>query len=127
MKKKLAILFILILIAGYYLAMLCTTNSVVEDFYNVVNNNMDENISYEELKRYKVPSFENTTYKNTDTKINRIFVVHNFNKGIMYVKYSYIMYDINGHTISGSSNVYSKWSIEKVGKRWTVVDIEEKP
>lgn len=127
MKKKLVALFILILIAGYYLAMLCSTNSVIKDFYNVVNNNMDENILYEELKRYKVPLFENITHRNTDTKINRIFVIHNFKKGVMYVKYSYIMYDINGKTISGSSNVYSKWSIKKIGRRWTVVDVEEKP
>ena len=73
----------MILISVYYLAMLCATNSVVEDFYDVVNNNVNENISYEELERYKVPSFENTIYKNTDTKINRIYVMHNFNKGTM--------------------------------------------
>ena len=126
MNKKLIILYVLIFIIGFYLSILFTTNSVINDFYNIVNNNMTKNIPYGELERYQIPSFDDMTYKKTEAKISRVFVFHNFKKGIMYVKYSYIAYDVNGEVITGSTNVYSKWYLEKENGRWIVVDIEEK-
>lgn len=126
MYKKLLILFLLIVLGGYS-SMLFTTTSIINDFYNVVNNNLDESISYGELEKYKVPSFNGITYKETNAKIRRMFVLHNSNEGVMYVKYSYIMYDITGDVITGSTNVYSKWYFVKNGNRWVVSDIDEKP
>ena len=126
MYKKLLILFLLIIL-GSYSAMLFTTNSVINDFYDVVNNDLDESNSYGELERYKVPSFASVTYKETNSKIRRIFVLHNSNKGVMYVKYSYIMYDVTGDVITGSTNIFSKWYLKKSGNRWLVTDIDEKP
>ena len=126
MKKKIVLLCVLILVAIYFL-MLYNTNSVIKDFYSVVNNKMKEDISYGDLEIYKIPSFRGMKYKYTDAKIKRVFVLHNFRRGVMYIKYTYIAYDENDVLITGSSEVDSKWYIQKINGRWIVTDIEERP
>lgn len=127
MKLKRFLIISLIFITIVYLTMVYDTNSLIRDFKNVVNNSLQENVSYGKMKRYLIPTFEEQVYRNTDLKIKRIFVLHNFKKGVMYVKYSYIAYDTNDELITGSSDVISKWYIEKKNNRWKVVDIEERP
>ncbi len=60
-----------------------------------------------------------------DIKINRIFVVHNFYRGFIWVKYDCRAYDVDGKTTYGAIN-YQKWYIKKVDGEWEITDIYEK-
>lgn len=117
----------IILIVCVYIILFINTNSITNDFRSVINNEMNAEIAYGELERYKIPDFDDVIYKHTHSKIKRKFVFHNFNKGVMYVKYTYYAYDVNEKLITGSKDVSSKWYIEKRNSRWIVTEIEEKP
>ena len=60
-------------------------------------------------------------------KISRIFVLHNFKKGKMYVNYTIETLNKDGIHIYGSHNIYSTWDIEKKNGKWIVTSIKEKP
>lgn len=124
MVKK-SILFIFIIILLSYFTLLLSTNSLIEDFYDVTHNNKSEEVDYGQLERYSIPEY--VQYNNIKTNIQRLFVIHSFRKGILWVKYSCIAYDENDKTVAGSTNIISQWYIEKRNGRWKVIKIKEKP
>lgn len=124
--KKILIAILLLPIFIYFL-IVNNTNSIIYDFKNCIKcNDISQEISSTELYRYYYDDFQGTV-ADADVNIKRIFVFHNFNKGIMYVKYSCEKYDQSGNHLYGSSNVYAKWYIEKNEGRWVVVKVEENP
>lgn len=121
--KKVIIVIIIILLFIYNL-LFWNTNNLISDFNNVVQNNREENLYYAELERYAIPEF--VDYEYVDAKISRLLVLHNFKKGVVWVKYSYIAYN-NKIAVAGSTNITSKWYIEKKNSRWIVTKIYENP
>ena len=102
------------------------TNNIIEDFTNCMSG---ENIpnGLENTTIYEWYNEPNSTVDKCSIDIKRYFVIHNFSKGVMYVNYTYKAFDEKGNYIKGSSNIISKWYIQKHNDRWLVTKIKEKP
>ena len=108
--------------------MLWSTNSVIDDFKNCVSaNEQAQEVKNTNLYMYYYFGDNFTDIVDTDIKIKRKFVLHNFNKGVMWINYTYYVYDDKGTCIKGSHDIDSKWYIKKVDSRWIVYDIDEAP
>ena len=107
--------------------MFINTNNVLDDFKELKLFKAERNKDYGRLYGAYYREDLEGKIKNVDLKCNRIFVVHNFKKGMMVVRYSNITYDYNDEVTDGNKNAISKWYIEKKNGRWVVVDIDEKP
>ena len=121
------IIIIITLIFFIYGILVFDTNSVVEDFLSCVNNqNIHKEVKNTEL--YQWYNYKDDEIMNSaDVEIRRRFTFHNFKKGIMYINYTYQMFDKYGNVIRSSHNINSIWHIEKRNGRWYVVEIDEGP
>lgn len=113
----------------YYSVMLHDTDSLLTDFANCIKGDSVSNtITNTELyKYYNRNELYNNEISDADINIRRLFVLHNFHRGIMFIKYDCETFNKSGEHIYGSANVYAKWYIEKKNGVWTVVDVIEKP
>ena len=111
----------------FYYIMYSDTNSLVEDFANVVSGTTIEGVQYGEMERYDVVDDFIKRDRVEGIKLEREWVWHNFKKGYMEVLYSYYYYNQYGERTYGARRIESKWYIEKINGRWVVVAIEEKP
>ena len=116
-------LVIIAVIGMVYLWMLFDTNSVIDDVLSVMNGSVDEQgivgKMYSGSGFLKVARWNNT--------ISRIFVVHNFSNGIMWVNYKRQGYEKNGDYYGISGNILSKWTIHKENGKWRIIKIDEAP
>lgn len=124
--KKIVGIFVASIILIYGI-MFINTNNVLDDFKELKLFKAERNKDYGRLYGAYYREDLEGKIKNVDLKCNRIFVVHNFKKGMMVVRYSNITYDYNDEVTDGNKNAISKWYIEKKNGRWVVVDIDEKP
>lgn len=123
--KKFACIVLSIFVAGtavLFSVMLHDTDSVIADFKKCVNGDAEGSTSPCLYERYHT---EGTV--RADVKIRRSMVMHNFNRGVMYVCYSCVWYDKNGEIIRGSMDIPAKWNIGKIDGKWVVSDISEAP
>ena len=126
MKRKWIIpILILAVITAVYLCMLLSTNPVVktvEDVYcGRISADDDSPIRmYDLSSRY-------SDIAHAEMNITRLFVLHNWRHGFMYVIYSCEYTDENNKVLNASCSIISRWEIEKRDGEWTVIDIEEKP
>ena len=113
----------------YYAAMLHDTDNLLTDFTDCVKGNTSSNAltDTELYKYYNRNGSYSDEISDANVNIRRVFVLHNFHKGVMFVKYDCETFNKNGEHIYGSSNVYAKWDIEKKNGVWTVVNVSEKP
>ena len=131
MKKALIIILIIVLvIALYYVAMLISTNSLVDYFKDVVKGNIPETeIADTPLHQYYVADEDD--FKYADVSITRAFVIHNFFDGYMWIDYDIKAYDENDEITSGSATSFpcglSRWKIHRENGEWKVVEIDEAP
>ena len=119
----------ILLFAVYYSAMLHNTDNVLTDFADCIKGNAVSNdITNTELyKYYNRNELYNDEISDANINIRRLFVLHNFRKGVMFIKYDCEAFNKRGEHIYGSSNVYAKWYTEKKNGVWEVVKIIEKP
>ena len=123
LKKIMLLLFLLLFL--FYVVLFLNTNSVMRCAKAVFLGEISlEEVVDTPLYRYYPKELEIAT---TDLSINRIFVVHNFKKGYIWVKYDEERMDSFGNILSGSWNVVSRWKIHKQNGEWKVVEIEEDP
>lgn len=123
------ILTVIILLCIVYCIMLHDTNSVKRDFINCIKSNLTSNETADsELYKYynRSNDYDDKVY-DANVHIKRQFVIHNFRKGVMFVKYNCEAFNKAGEHIYGSSNVHAKWYIEKKDGPWEVVKIIEQP
>lgn len=113
----------------YYSVMLHDTDNLLTDFADCIKGNYVSNaiINTELYKYYNRNELYNNEISDADINIRRVLVLHNFHKGIMFIKYDCETFNKSGEHIYGSANVYAKWYIEKKNGVWTVVDVIEKP
>jgi hypothetical protein len=116
---------VIILICLIYICMLYSTRTVIDDFEACVSgkeilNDVRNSEFYDMYYRAGAVSAENV-------KVTTPLALHNFNKGVMYVKYTYEAFDEDGSPVAGSYKVPSKWYIEKQNGRWIVTKIDERP
>lgn len=81
------------------------------------------------LHRYNcaAPRFTIAPVYQVNLKIRRKFVWHNFYKGYIMIEYSCYRYGADGNSVGSSTNISSKWIIEKKDNKWEIVDIIEAP
>ena len=91
---------------------------------NAVSNDITNTELY---KYYNKNELYNDEISDANINIRRLFVLHNFRKGVMFIKYDCESFNKSGEHIYGSSNVYAKWYIEKKNGVWEVVKVIEKP
>ena len=132
MKKKvlivLAIVFSVILV--FYAVELISTNSLM----NYVKDLADGKIPASETEGEYWDEFNVNSVINGDHakfKITRVFVIHNFSDGYMWLKWDFWVYDKDDNLIYGHSQGfppgYAKWTIHKENGEWKVVDVWESP
>ncbi|MDR2196774.1 MAG: hypothetical protein LBO07_02290, partial [Coriobacteriales bacterium] len=60
-------------------------------------------------------------------ELRRVFVLHNFSDGYVWVRYTRTIESTGFDFPSGSYNIPSLWRIHKDEDGWHIVDIEERP
>ena len=131
MKNKIIkIIFILfIIIISLYVIMLIDTNNLKTDFEDcILDKTTSIAVKNSELYRYynrKELYDNNISYVDAD--IRRLFVIHNFHTGVIYVSYFCQTFDDKGKMVYSSPDSHAKWYIKKKHGRWIVYDVDEKP
>jgi hypothetical protein len=107
--------------------MLIDTNPLI----NEVNNVSLGNISREETRgfpidRYNIRRRYDVEVLNAEVSIIRLFTIHNFREGYIWVRYTNKSENVEGLRM-GSHRVLAKWRIIKDNGKWSIVEIFEKP
>ena len=127
MKKLYVIIVVIVLILTFvYILMYRDTDSLEIDFHNIVCNQKNNNVNYGALNRYDYAQHYNIK-DVSGLKLRRNFVWHDFNRGCIYVQYSFNISYNDSDVSPGAHKVHSKWYIEKQNGRWVVTDIDERP
>ena len=122
--KKVFLIILIILIASYGI-MFLTTNSVMRYAKSVFHGEISaEDIVDTPLYRYYRDEPE---IAKVDVSLKRLFVVHGFKDGYIWVKYDVARMDYSGYEVSGARDIISRWKIHKENGEWKVVDIKEAP
>ena len=124
MKKVIVFIIVGILLVVYFI-FLFDTNSVINDFRDVVKGEIEQNTEYGALMRYDSTGYPD--FSKANVQVHRLFVKHDFKEGHMYVCYTIELYNDKGENIAGSWNVISKWCIKKIDGRWQITNIQEAP
>ena len=99
---------------------------IADKAFSDINGRSD----YGMLGRY---SIDNEKVKTEDHSIQLLTARFNENIGYMWVLYYHIGYNSSGEIEygSGSNSIFdkilSRWELEKIDDKWTVVDITEQP
>ena len=80
--------------------------------------------NYGELSQYY---YDNPDIVKTEIDIQLITTSQKDNTGVVWVQYSALYYNQQNNLIQGSSEVISRWEIEKVNQKWIVTDIDDLP
>ena len=128
MKTKILriVVVVILMILTAYAIIFNNTNALIQEVENVMYGNVDKSVTQDSpLKVYNRKGEFNTTH--TEVELTRLFVIHNFFDGYMWVKYSYEDFDEQDRRTYGSWNIVSKWKIHKENGKWKIVEIIEKP
>lgn len=124
LKSKKILIIICISLLIYYTVAFFNTDEVLNDFKKCITYQTSADSA---LDKYLGAYNYNDTVSNAKISISRRLVLHNFHKGLMYVNYTYYLYNSSGEEIGGSYNVNSLWFIKKRNNKWCVYDIKERP
>ncbi len=133
MKKKIlvSLLVVLLLLVSYYCAMLISTNGLIDYVQGVMQGDISGSEVEDSPLRIYSYFASRDDFEYADVKVSRVFVIHNFTDGYMWVDYSIKAYNENGEVIAGSATTFptglSKWKIHRENGEWKVVDIVESP
>ena len=128
MKKKILICFSVVILSIFqlYYLMFINTNQVVDEVYAVMSGNVDVSVTNNTpLEKYNYSKVVKDA--KIKVKIHRLFVLHNFIDGYMWVNYSYETVGSKTDINPGAWNVVSKWKIHRNGWKWNIVEITERP
>lgn len=113
-----------------YLIMLWNTTPVVEYAEAVFKGEIPRSeIEGTPWSRYNDRHHKEGVAKE-DLEIKRVFVIHNFFDGYMWIEYRHAKYDENGELMyfSGAEFPYcTKWTIHKEKGEWVLIDSKEGP
>jgi hypothetical protein len=106
--------------------MLLDTDSVKADVLTTMNGSVAEQDTIgRPIDRYNGRYIsESIRWEN---RVIRLFVLHNFSDGVMWVRYTWGGYDRDGFRHGMGRNAPSKWIIHKENGRWEIVKIIEAP
>ena len=125
MKKKMIFVITGILIL-VYIVMFISTNSVIHDVENIMYGNVKKSFTENSpVSAYNRKDDFGTTSVNVEIK--RIFVLHNFFDGYMWVNYTCEGFDNEGNRTYGDWKVPARWKIHRENGKWKIVEIKEDP
>lgn len=150
-KAKIIVLLFLVAVSVCFIWMQASTNSVIQEVYDAFystdyyvptslskyysNRDIEDNnivfIADDEFSNNIKAHFnELHEYNNSNYTINlevkRIYTVHNFKSGYLWAKYSVVVLDKAGNTVTASKNIPLRFRIEKNESKWEVTKIIEK-
>jgi len=133
MKTKIIIflgaLVILALIAIAYFAMFHDTDELMDEAKRILR----KEASIEETEGRALHVYNSNKDKRYDdvvtvnVSLERVFVIHNFSDGYVFVVYNEEAYNASGKIKYGSLGATCFWKIHKENGKWDVVDVYEKP
>lgn len=149
-KTKAIIIALTIILVGFIL-MQINTNSVIQEIYNAfystdcyVPESLRKYYNNQEADNYNIifvddEKFNNNInahfnwlheYNNNNYTVNlevkKVYTIHNFKSGYLWIIYSVDVLDNYGKTITASTNIPVKLKIKKNNSKWEVIDIDEK-
>ena len=130
--NKLVIAVAILIVIGLvgFIVMLISTNELMAFAKSVFLGKYDKECAQNKLlqQRYDIISSHQSSHiVNVELTLNRIFILHNFSNGYVWVRYTCKYMDSNNETICSALGIYSKWIIQKQNGVWEVVKIYEKP
>ena len=130
--KKLIIKIILGLFATaivIYIALLVSTNGLMKEVKSVFLGNIDIlETEGKPIDRYNIDKYLiNKELGDVKLSIVRIFTLHNFSDGYIWIRYTFEAKDTVGKVITGSYNIPAKWKIHKRAGKWEIAEIYEAP
>lgn len=127
-RSLLIIVICAVFLASIYLSMLLSTNPLVKCVEQIwsgeVSPSSIEDWDDTVLANFDVTAERPTTQK-VDIKINRIFVLHTFSKGYMWVYSSCEAVNKDGKVTYGFSGC-ERWQIAKTESGWQITKIIRK-
>ena len=82
-------------------------------------------VSYTHLDVYKRQEYNNSNY-TINLEVKRVYAIHNFKTGYLWIKYSVVVLDKTGNIMTSSKNIPVKLKIKKNKSNWEVIRIDEK-
>ncbi len=127
MKKALrCLLVILCVVLGTYVIMFLGTNSIFNEVKTVMKGEYDEDYVFTGEMDYF--NFTRDSGDATvDLDVKRLFIIHNFQHGYMWVFYSFEVTSKSGGVSPGGADILSKWEIERQNGKCVIVDVIEAP
>ena len=128
--KTICILLLIgVVIYIFSLLSVCTIIHEVKDVFDgKVSKSETDNTPLELYNYYHDRLKSNYVIK---TSIRPIFVIKNWERGTILVRYEYWVYDEEGKILWGFANRFpvppSRWTIEKIDGKWKITDIFEAP
>lgn len=150
-KIKIIILITLTIISIGFILMQISTNSVIQEiydafystdyyvpaslskYYNNPNANdyniifVDDDKSNNNIKAHfnELHEYNNSNY-TINLEVKRVYTIHNFKSGYLWIKYSVEVLDKTGNIMTSSKNIPVKLKIKNNRSNWEVIRIDEK-
>ena len=128
-KIKIFVFDFVWIILSLYIILIIDTHNLMIRAKKIFFCEISENEIEDKLSRYSLGKYINKNeIGNIELRILRPFTIHNFNKGIIIIKYTHVIYDRNGEILTGSWNIFPViWKIRKINNVWNVIEIDEAP
>ncbi|MCU6718914.1 hypothetical protein OCV67_03060 [Porcipelethomonas ammoniilytica] len=149
-KTKIIIIALTTILVGFIL-MQINTNSVIQEIYDAfystdcyVPASLSKYYNNQDIDDYNIifvddDKFNNNIkshfnelheYNNSNYTINlevkRVYTIHDFKSGYLWIKYSVVVLDKTGNIMTSSKNIPVKLKIKKNKSNWEVIRIDEK-
>ena len=127
MNKRMIMLLVTLAIITIYLVILINTNQVIRHVENVMRSNIAKDLTMGlPIDMYNRQGHLDLGAVSYEVKISRVFVIHNFFNGYMWVRYTREGFDSDGNRVYGSWKIPSRWKIQKQNGKWEIIDIFER-
>ena len=124
----------LLLIAVFHIVMFASVKPVIDYVLSLFIGEIPE----AETAGTKLDSYNSNSHCDrfdpsymVEAKIDPVFIIHDFNRGYIWTRYEYWVYDKNANLLWGFANRFptppARWTIEKVNEEWVIVDVYEAP
>jgi len=128
-KKQLIVIFsVVVVLVAIYLIMFFNTDPVMQYAKNVMEGNVPLKATAGlPVDRYNQNGGSSPETVSVKVELHRVFVLHDFSDGYMWVNYTQTGYDSKGNITYGSWHANSCWKIHKHNGKWEIVAIYEGP
>jgi hypothetical protein len=124
----LSIILILSVVLGFYYLMYRDTDSVVEEVTMLLKGEatveFQPGTPYSRYDRSYARELWQAVF--FEAQVDRIFVIHNFHDGYMWIHYEIMAYNKDMRVVHGSI-APARWTIHKEDGVWRIVAVEEDP